>query len=583
MSLEQRYLSRIPGCDARTYLLGLSYDAAIQSTFEEAAGRPVTQHDLEVLVPEMLAAVPDRAGAFDFEAALVRLSSAAGRLVNLRGAPDGLAARVLWACAVRSLQESAQPHYHWAWIRTVDALHFAGRPDLVQTPFEVTLSRAGGLLAATTDVAPDGTPVVTFHHDVVFVGDYARLRYLADREMATWTRARRPERELWGLVRFAAIAEALIQTDHVLDPRLHLPVPPHGTVECSAQDRALASRFGEVLTTFLTLHEYGHIALDHLRGRVRDLHELEYEADLFALKALESTPSFRTYDLVCIGTLLHDLARARALSGEPLSSPTHPSPLERLTRLIDGSTRVPAGDKAVLRALQSLPAGDRGAAGILVRKDRTGGMPDRRPRRLDTEWGSDPDEKVARGLSEVPGAIPLGSPPPDPRMRSQSCQMVRALTRTRLAFQSCLQEILGAPQLRPPFEIDAIQSSNGVVQFRSAPLGGRPAEVHDVRLLILRFDVGADRSLHVSLGDRELDPARTVSGHGGAQEGPRHVVVELGEDRRYYEVGSGLLLPPRLGALERDTEARIDGSGNLVLRIRTEGLRFPDPETSRRE
>jgi len=573
--------ARHEGLSSHAYLRSRVYEDAAAWAFPRTAGRPVWPSDLDLLVPVLLATL-DRAGpGTDFEALVAPVAAACGRLLRA-GEPRQLATDLVWACSVRARQEAQQPLYFWAWLKVVEALQAVGGLALARVPFDVAMSRQGGLLAARALAAPDGGPVVLLNHEVVYLNDYAWMRYRLDREQRIWAADSPRDEAMWGLAAFLGLAERALLPGHCVDPRVPLPVPPDGDVPLDAADAFWIARFGEVVTSFLILHEFGHIYHGHLAepiGSPARAHQVEFEADEFALRVLESRPSFRPFDLGAVCTLLHDLARARAAADLPAATDSHPSHLDRVARLVRAAGRVAETDKAGLARLATLSDWDRQARGLLVTRPsrQDGGPTGESPSRFRPPSAANPREAaVLDRVLDDPATRALWPPPDDPTLRDQIWRNTQYLGAQLETFQTAIREIVTDAELRPPFEIDAITHEQGIVRFVPVRLDPAvPVADHFVPLLTVRLGLGTDRSLHLWIGGDERQPTLSIPAGSSGRPRTRYVAVTLGAEVRYYEAGAGLIVPQSMGGLDDRVAGRFDERGNLFLDLAGGDLHFP--------
>jgi hypothetical protein len=108
-----------------------------------------------------------------------------------------------------------------------------------------------------------------------------------------------------------------------------------------------------------------------------------------------------------------------------------------------------------------------------------------------------------------------------------------------------IREIMTDPELRPPFEVEAITHQNAVIRFTPARLDSAPpAADHFVPLLSVGLVVESDLSLRLTDGGqaRRALPAIPAEWEG-CRRRIRYVAVTLGTETRYYEAGPGLIVP----------------------------------------
>jgi len=568
--------SRHRGLSAHRYLQCRVYESAVDWTFPRIAGRPAGNADKDLLIPVLMDTLGQSGPDKTFDSLVDPVANDCERLRRI-GDPRQLAIGLLWACSVQASQEAQQPHYHWSWLKVIEALDAAFGPRQIKIPFNVSMSRVDGLLAAHAIASPDGTPVVLLNHNVVFINDYAWIRYRLERENEIWKNESPGNAAVWNLTAFLGLAQRLLLPDYCVDARVSLPSPPNVDVAMTDKDNYLINRLGETITSFVILHEFGHIIHGHLEEPAADpdrSRKMEFEADNFALEVLECRPSFRTYDLFVVCMLLNDLARARALAGLPAASESHPCHLERVLNLLLTAKRVSTDDKDVLRqAFADLSDFDRTAArGLLVPRSLATEpiRDDYSPARFRVPSAVNPREaEVIEHCTEHPESLSLWPPPDSADQRNEMWRMTQMSGAMLEITQKAIRMIVTDPELRPPFEIAIISINDSVVHFSPERLDSGAAESkHSVPLLFVRLELGGDQSYRVKVGEVERQPYRAIVAEWESHRPRiRHLAVTFKTETRFYEAGPGLImLVPNDELADRFT-ARFDEMGNMLLTI----------------
>lgn len=351
-------LQRYKGLTTSPYVTCLVIESHLESAFSQLGYVP-TQKDYDALVPLIFQLRElSRSDEVFYEYAVGEITRVLDRLGIVGGDAMAWASRLFWAITIESRTES--PAFFWGRQSLASSLKAARRVELYELPVCMTAWRFE-LMAAFTSPTPDGSAVVLLHRGLIAIRDYQWGQLVAYlRKQNCRQKTSDPKKLIsGGLAADIALFEYFFR-DYCLNPlradEVDAVLPamvwndhiPHSMISCV--DRGI-----DVFFAFLVLHELAHIVNGDLRASSttrEDRHNAEFAADSFAIQILQCDPQFQISDLTTICAVFEFFARKKAMAGQPLSSMTHPSDLERTRNLIEQVAMPSSTKNELIRMVQ---------------------------------------------------------------------------------------------------------------------------------------------------------------------------------------------------------------------------------------
>jgi hypothetical protein len=346
-----RFHKRFRDMEPKQFLTALQHEAEIDLVFDKLYQRRPSELEYNTILPALSAATKtSNSGEFEQVRDKLAYDISANHVVDQ---VEDLAQELLWNCTIVLRTFQLQPQFTWSSFLWKDAL--ARWQKLLKIDFRNEVPhgasrRQSSLLASLASPAPAGGNIILFHAGLSGMYGICQDTCVLF-NMVNNLQEKGVPREVISIIetaQFAKLARHYLEYEIAPEYKELFESLPVDEAEISDKHSDIVYASTHICLAFTILHECGHIELGHteqIRNRdafpsQQEMHQFEFEADTFALSLLESSSSNGDLPVVSICELLSYYARTRILSGEPRSTPTHPSFEDRISNLLRVSNEI---------------------------------------------------------------------------------------------------------------------------------------------------------------------------------------------------------------------------------------------------